>query len=239
MESFLKNAKVVKIKELSKGVTRSQKATLSDGTIEHAAHVQSIDEAKTIFQGDRGTEMNFRDTWKFNVAAYKLDRILGIKMAPPVVERNIGGKSSSVMWWLDDAMEEGDRQKKKLSSPTPDLWNAERYVVLVFDQLIFNTDRNLGNMMIDKDWHIWMIDHSRAFRLHLTLRTPKDLVKCDRALLAKLRELNVQQLNTLKPYVTDWEIKGVLGRRDKIVKFFDDQVKLKGEAAILYDRAPR
>jgi hypothetical protein len=84
-----------------------------------------------------------------------------------------------------------------------------------------------------------MIDHTRAFRLYLTLKEKKDLVKCDRALLAKLRTLDAEMLKPHKPYVNDGEIKGLLGRRDKIVKFFDDEVKAKGEAAILYDRPPR
>ena len=113
------------------------------------------------------------------------------------------------------------------------------YVVRVFDQLIYNTDRTLQNLMIDPDWRIWMIDHTRAFRLYLTLKEKKDLVKCDRALLAKLRTLNTEMLKPLKPYVTDGEIKGLLGRRDKIVKFFDDEVKAKGEGAVLYDRPSR
>jgi hypothetical protein len=239
IEKFLLTAKVVKIKDLGTGVTNSQKATLSDGTITHDAHVQVIDEAKSIFQGDRGTEMNFRDTWKFNVAGYKLDRLLGLNMTPPSVERNIGGKAAAVTWWLDDTMMEVDRQKKKLESPDKDVWNREMFIVRVFDQLIFNTDRNLQNVLIDKEWHIWMIDHTRAFRMLTTLKAPKDLVKCDRALLAKLRELDIESAKTLKPYLNDSEVKGLLARRDKIVKFFDDQVKAKSEAAILYDRPAR
>ena len=113
------------------------------------------------------------------------------------------------------------------------------FIVRVFDQLIFNTDRNLQNVLIDKEWHIWMIDHTRAFRMLTTLKAPKDLVKCDRALLASLRELDIERAKTLKPYLNDTEIKGLLARRDKIVKFFDDQVKAKSEAAILYDRPAR
>ena len=77
MEEFLKVAKIVKMKDVSTGVTNSRRASLAEGTIQHDAHVQSIDEAKSVFQGDRGTEMNFRDTWKYNVAAYRLARILG------------------------------------------------------------------------------------------------------------------------------------------------------------------
>ena len=113
------------------------------------------------------------------------------------------------------------------------------YVLRVFDQLIYNTDRTLQNMLIDEDWHIWMIDHTRAFRLYLTLREPKNLVRCDRALLAKLRTLNAEALKPLKPYLNDSEIKGLLARRDKIVKFFDDEVQQKGESAVMYDRPAR
>jgi hypothetical protein len=113
------------------------------------------------------------------------------------------------------------------------------YVVRVFDQLIYNTDRNLQNLLIDPDWRIWMIDHTRAFRLYTTLMEKKDLVMCDRQLLAKLRTLNAQMLSPLNGYATGMEIKGLLSRRDKIVKFFDDQIAAKGEAAILYDRPAR
>jgi len=240
MEHFLQTAKIVKIKELSVGVTNSRRATLDDGTMQHDAHVQSIDEFKAKFEGERGTEMNFRDTWKFNVAAYRLGQILGIAdMIPPSIERKVNGTSCAVTWWIDNTMMESERKKKSLESTDKDAWNREMYVVRVFDQLIYNTDRNLGNLLIDPDWHIWMIDHTRAFRLYTTLQDQKNLVLCDRNLLAKLRTLDAKMLIPLKPYIGDGEIKGLLGRRDKIVKFFDDQIAQKGEAQILYDRPAR
>jgi len=240
MEHFLQTAKIVKIKELSVGVTNSRRATLDDGTMQHDAHVQSIDEAKAKFEGDRGTEMNFVDSWRYNVAAHRLGRLLEIgDMIPVSVERKVNGQSCAVTWWIDDTMMEIDRKKKNLESPDKDAWNREMYVVRVFDQLIFNTDRNLQNLLIDKQWHIWMIDHTRAFRLHTTLQEQKNLVMCDRHLLAMLRTLDLAKLNTIKPYLTGPEIKGVLARRDKIVEFFDEQVKAKGEGAVLYDRPSR
>ena len=39
-------------------------------------------------------------------------------------------------------------------------------IVRLFDQLIYNIDRNLGNLMITNDWTIWAIDHTRAFRTY-------------------------------------------------------------------------
>jgi hypothetical protein len=239
MEAFLHDGQIVSIKGISTGVTSSRRAKLTHGAVEHDAHVQCIDESKATFQGSQGTELNFRDTWKYNVAGYRLGRTLGLDMIPVSVERKIEGKNCAVTWWIDNSMMEIDRVKKKLNSPHLDEWNREMHIVRVFDQLIYNTDRNLQNLLIDPEWRIWMIDHTRAFRLYTTLKEKKNLVRCDRKLLENLRALDTEKLSTLKPYVTDQEIKGVLGRRNLIVKFFEDQIKEKGEAAVLYDRPER
>jgi hypothetical protein len=240
MEVFLRTAAILKHKELGTGVTHSIRATLSDGKIQHDAHIQQIDESKTTFQTDRGTELNFRDSWKFNIAAYRLDQILDLNMTPMSVERSALGKQSAITWWLDGTIMEIDRKKKRLEPTNQDSWNRQMYVVRVFDQLIYNTDRKLQNLMIDaKEWRIWMIDHTRAFRMRTDLQEVKNLVKCDRKLLAGLRKLDLAALQELKPYVTDQEIKGLLARRDKIVKFFDNAIAAKGEAAVLYDLPQR
>ena len=235
---FLRTAKVVTEKSAKKGITDTQRVTMTDGKITHDASVQRIDEHKDVFQGQDGTsEFNFKDSWKFNVAAWKLAQLLGIgDMMPPYVDRKFKGDSASYSWWVDDVMmDEETRTKKNQTAPNLDAWNQEMYVVRVFDQLIYNTDRNLTNLLIDKDWHIWMIDHSRSFRAQHSLRNVKNLSQCDRALLAKMKALDASTLKmTLSPYVNGEEIKGLLARRDAIVKFFEK----KGESA-LYDRPKR
>ena len=170
MEEFLMNAKVVERKNLSTGITNSQRATLDDGRLKHDAHIQIVDIQKASFQTATRTEFNFRDSYKFNMAAYELDKLLELNMVPVSVERKVGGNMAAVTWWVDDAlMTELDRHKKKMEPPDLKTWNPQMYVCRVFDQLIYNTDRNLGNLVITKDWKIWMIDHTRAFR------TMKDL----------------------------------------------------------------
>jgi hypothetical protein len=131
-------------------------------------------------------------------------------------------------------MLELDRIKKNVTPKNLDLWNKQMHIVRVFDQLIYNTDRNLGNLVIDKEWQIWMIDHSRAFRMMKDLREPQNLVQCDRELLAKMKELNEEVLKKeLGGYLNQMEIRGLLARRDKIVELFE----AKGPSA-LYD-SPR
>jgi hypothetical protein len=90
-------------------------------------------------------------------------------------------------------------------------------------------------LLIDDDWTVWRVDFSRAFRKNKDLRTPKDLVKCDRQLLEKLKALNSDELTEkTKGYLTKDEVKGVMARRDKIVATFQTLIAEKGEKEILY-----
>lgn len=237
-EEFLRTARIVTTHGVSKGVTNTLRVTMSDGRITHDASVQRIDEKKTVFEKSTGgSELNFRDSYKFNIAGWRLARLLGLEdMVPPSVERKFQGQSAAFTWWIDDVlMDEVARTSKKITPPDQDHWNKEMYVVRVFDQLIFNTDRNLTNLIIDKQWRIWMIDHTRAFRIQRTVPDSKNLVKCDKTLLAKMKSLDAPGLEReLAPYANKEEVRGLLARRDFIVNFFER----KGDGA-LYDRPPR
>ncbi len=224
-EQFLSTAEVVKTRPAAKGITGVLRATLQskDGSLMHDAAIQRIDEKKPEFKTDRGTEINFRDTYKFNVAAYKLSLLLGLDMIPPHVERVYGGTTGSFSWWVEDVlMDYGEMLKKKVKAPDQNLYNAQYSIVQIFDQLIYNVDRNQGNMLITKDWKLWMIDHGRAFRMQHTLENPKVLRMCERTLLARMKALDEPTLKReLGPYLTNLEIEGILKRRDKIVAYFD------------------
>ncbi len=225
-------------KASKKGVTETLRATLSDGTVTHDASIQRIDEHKAVFQGENGTtELNFKDTYIFDIAGWKMARLLGIEdMVPPSVSRAYQGKSAAFTWWIDDvAMDEQDRVKNKVQPPDADSWGREIQVMHVFDQLIYNTDSNATNLLIDKQWHIWIIDHTRAFRVQKTLQDPKMLSRCDRNLFAKMKALDLATLQKeMKGLLTKEEMQGILVRRDVIVKFFE----AKGDSA-LYDRPAR
>ena len=241
-EQFLKSANIASTKDLAVGVTNSRRAVLDDGKLKHDAHIQTIEVSKASYQTQRGTELNFRDSYKYNMAAYELAKLLGLdNMIPPSVERKVGGTSAAVTWWVDDTlMTELDRTRKSEQPPDLDRWNKQMYVVRVFDQLIFNTDRNLGNLVIDKNWNIWMIDHTRAFRLMNKLENPKNLVQCDKKVLEKLKELDKKAIQQrVGKFLTGMEIDGVLKRRDLIVKYFEEEVAKKGESAVLFDLPPR
>ena len=236
-ENFLLTAKILDSNTLAEGVTRSIRATLGDGELTHDAHIQNVDESEPSFELATGYELNFRDSYKFNVAAYQLDRMLGLGMIPAAVERKIDGKPAALSWWVDDvAMTEKTRYAKKLEPPDLDTWNQQIYRVRVFDQLIYNVDRNLGNTVITNDWKMWMIDHTRAFRLHKKLNKPQHLMKCDRQLLEALRKLDEEECRqTLRDTLKKAEISALLSRRDLIVSYFEEQAAEQGEDAVLFD----
>lgn len=196
--------------------------------------------AATKFKGVGGQwELNFRDTYKFNLAAYILDGLLGMNMIPPTVERKVDKRPAAVTWWIDDVlMDEKERLRRGEKPPVPerDRWNRQINIVRVFDQLIANKDRNYGNIVITRSWDIWIIDHTRAFRPYKELLDPDDLVRCDRALLEGMRRLDKRTLvERLGTYLTNMEIDGLLARRDRIVKFFDDKAVREGAEVVLYD----
>jgi hypothetical protein len=101
--------------------------------------------------------------------------------------------------------------------------------------LVRDNDANLTNVLIGEDWKIWRVDFTRAFRPNRDLRDANNLVRCDRQLLEKLKTLNAQQLSEkTKHYLTKNELTAVIARRDKIVARFEQLVREKGEAAVLY-----
>ena len=222
METFLREARIIRSRSAPGGITGSRRVTLTNGVLTHDAHVQGVDQAQRVFQGTRGVELNFRDSWRYNVAAYRLSVLLDLDMVPVTVQRHYDRGPAAFTWWVDDVlMDEGARRKKKVRAPDTHAWNQQMYVVRVFDQLIYNVDRNLGNLLITSDWRLWMIDHTRAFRRHRTLRAVGDLKGCDRTLLARLEALDKA---TVERELSSWldlpEMAGLLARRDAILKFF-------------------
>jgi hypothetical protein len=237
IRQFLLNAKVVSSKQSTKGITNPWRLTLSDGTVTHDASFQSVDEHKTRNELSNGTvELNFVDSYKYNIAAYALAELLGVDdMLPVYVDRKWKGGSGSLSWWLPVKMDEGERLKRKLHAPDTDAWNKQMYRVRVFDELVYDSDPNLTNVLIGEDWKIWRVDFSRAFRLSKDLKDNTDLVQCDRQFFDKLQTLDGKEVERkTRGYLTQPEVQGVMARRDKIVSYLRKLIAEKGENQVLY-----
>src|SRR4030095_15959924 len=203
-----------------------------DGRVTHDAQIQDVDIALPIFEvGPKNTEVDFKDTYRYNIAGYRLSRLLGLDNVPMSVERKINGKPAAMTWWIDNViLDEGARQKEHTVGPNPSRTASQIHILRVFDELIQNRDRNAGNLLWTSDWKMWMIAHPRAFRLGEELLKPQQLERIDRTLLAKMRELSASGLSdVMGRSMTKEEIEALLARRDVIVKLFDDRISQRGE----------
>lgn len=237
MEQFLATARIVADGPTGKGITKTRRLTLSDGRYVHYAHLQDIDIYKAEYKTKEGIEKNFRDSYKYNIAAYRVDKLMDLGIVPVCVPRKIDGKEAAIDWWVDSVQfDEEGRREKKVEPPDPNFWTRQLNTVRDFDQLIYNEDRNQGNLLIDENWKLWAIDHSRSFRNNTTVRDPKVLRRVSNKMLLSLKNLNAQVLrDNLLPYITEENIQGMLARRDFMVNFFESEISSKGQDAVLTD----
>ena len=241
IKTFLKTAKVIRTRGTQKGVTAPKRLTLSDGSITHDAVFQAIDDHQMVANLGGGarqasTELNFVDSYKYNVAAYEISRLLELDhMMPVYVERRWNGQIGSISWFVPTLMDESERHKKKIQPPRPNEWNEQMYRMRVFSALLRDTDRNLTNVLVTHDWKVMMIDFSRAFRLQPELLHAKDLGKIDRRLLAKLEALSKDDVRqAVSDFLTRSELDAMMQRRDLLVAHFKKRVAELGEARVLY-----
>ena len=241
MKDFLKTAKIIRSRTTSKGVTAPKRLTLTNGTITNDAVFQSVDESKMVVSlsgGGRGstTELNFVDSYRYNLAAFALAEMLGLEyMMPVYVERRWNGETGSVGWWVPTLMDESERLKKRVEPPNPTDWNYQMYRMRVFTALVRDTDRNLTNVLITPDWKVMMIDFSRAFRLQPELMYNKDLARIDRKLLASLETLEREAVKArVRDWLTNGELDAMMKRRDLLVAHFKGLIDRLGEDKVLY-----
>jgi hypothetical protein len=240
METFLLKGRLSNQREAGGGVTASRRATVSDGRVTHDAHIQTVDEARAVFESGRNTEMNFKDTYRYNIAGYRVARLIGLSNVPMSVERYVEGKAAAVTWWVDDVkMDEKARLKaENTMGPDPARTSKQIQTMRVFDELIQNRDRNQGNILWTSDFTLWLIDHTRAFRLGKDLLKPENLTRCDRELLERLRTLTPEALSkAVGNSLTKNEQEALLARREKIIKHYEDRIARLGEPVVLFSMA--
>ncbi len=219
IEEFIKTAKVVKVAAVPVGVTKPRR-----GFFEPGGPAGSI-----VFKAllpSRKT--GFWESYRSEIAAYELDKILGLGMVPPTVERRVNGETGSAQFWVEHCTLLRERDTSK--APNQAAWNKQVYRQRIWDNLVANIDRNQGNLLVDQGWNLILIDHSRAFTA--TMNMPFPMRKIDRELYEKLKALDDVTLKArLGKLLLDGP-KPILKRRDKIVQNFDQLIAQYGEAAV-------
>lgn len=221
LEEFLRTATVAAIEPIS-GTDSPKKVTLERGRLRVAAIFKSTDSGPhSARDRDREGIINSSQRWQHEVAAYKLDRLLGMELVPVTVERVIDGRRGSLQFWVDNAVSNSDAVENKLTitgyCPLP----AQHELMFVFDALIANANRHAGNFLYERDsWMLLLIDHSRAFRLGSLPELQKGKSwKTRDAFAHRLEALTPEKLTeALSPLLEREQVRALIARRAALLK---------------------
>jgi hypothetical protein len=239
-EDFLKTAQITGQKQLTgeEAVTNPWVLTLKKGDLTHRA----------LWKNAEGRQKGYIEGWQWEIAAYRLDRFLGLNMVPPTVERRFQENRGSCQYWIDDCITLKEKEEKKIKTPSYKVFPMNRSIYLqrFWDNLIANEDRHQNQILLTKDWRMILIDHSRTFRTSKKFTEkliytekhpegPKLMSELPRALVEKIKALTPESIKAaVGEYLTDEEIKAVLIRRDLILAEIDKLIKKNGEDQVLY-----
>ena len=239
-EEFLSTAKIIKSRQMSRrrGITRPFVLVLEkDGQ-----------RKKAIWKPIEGLHKGFAESWRWEIAAYRLDKYLGLNMIPPTVERVYLHKRGSLQLWVKakTGLRDKDIARMALLSENSLGWNRSMFLQRAFDNLIANEDRHLGNYLITKDGRILLIDHSRSFRISKQFTSTlifnenhrdgnKIMRQIPLAFFSKIKNFDFELLKDITgQYLTDIEIEAVLMRRDLVLEEIDRIVGEYGYSDVLY-----
>ncbi len=239
-EEFLRSASIIAWEQIKgkEAVTAPWKLTLEKDGIQRYA----------LWKDPQGRMKGYLENWKWEIAAYRLDKCLGLNMIPPTVERRFRGNRGSLQLWMEEVMSLKDKSDRKLKVPSYKVfhWNRALYLQRAIDNLIANEDRHQRNFLATKDWRLVLIDHSRSFRTSKEFTRQliyarngregeREMKQLPRAFVEKLKSLDGNSIRQImEDYLTEKEIKAVLIRRDLILKEVDRLIGEKEEDQVLY-----
>jgi hypothetical protein len=239
VEEFLKKGRFVAREPLGVGVTGSLKVTVQRNDTKQFAVLKIVDQKRPGLVKNAAGEMelDFQDSWRTEIAAYELDKLIGLGMVPATIQREspYESKPASLQLWVEASLSEDKRRQRAIIPPDAQRWSDQLSKMAAFDALIYNMDRNPGNLLITDTFEVRLIDHSRSFRPNAELRNADDLNRFSRLFLAKIKELNKSVLEKkLGDYLSLTQIDGLLKRRQLILDRAEEMTKKYGENAVLF-----
>jgi hypothetical protein len=217
-ETFLRTAAIDRMATIDVGVTHPKRAYFAAGGLARSAAWKPL---------KPGYQNGYFESYKSEVAAYELDKLLNLGMVPVIVERKVDGTAGALVLWL-----EGVRTwTEVLPLPKPATWSRQLARMKMFDNLIGNPDRNKGNLLVDASWNLFLIDHSRAFLDDRALPQPIDHVDGD--LWTRISALDEAALQSaVGTWLSRAQIKAMIARRERMAATIETLVKKNGRAAI-------
>ncbi len=244
METFLLTAEIIRSEPVGEGVTHPYRLHLKKGDFETTA----------FWKNPRGMMNGFLEGWQYEIAAYRLDKLIGLNMIPVTVERSFQGKKGDLSLYAEHTYSLLEVADKKIPIPddAQDRVDQAKWLTRAWDSLVANDDRTQQNVLYTEDWRTILFDHSRAFRstkpfterLMYGANGIKKFENGSPVLFRRLPRWFVEKIKGLThgsikaavgDTLTDAEIRAVLIRRDLLVKEIDVMIKEQGETQVLYE----
>jgi hypothetical protein len=222
MEAYLATAEVDRMEQTSVGVTRPRRVFLK-GTGPFSEMVW-----KPLPPGRYG---GYYESYRSEIAAYEIDKLLALNMVPPKVERTIDREVGAAVMWISA---KSFKELGGAPNAPPQYrasWNRQLVHAKMFDNLIGNPDPNLGNWLVDAEWNVILIDHSRAFGTAKDLT--HELTRIEKELWNRITALTEEQVaaSPIGRWLDARQIRAMFARRASMQKVVDRLVKRNGAAA--------
>jgi hypothetical protein len=137
--------------------------------------------------------------------------------------------------WIENATTDAMRRDAGEEPADPEGFERQVMDMYIFDNLIANTDRNPGNIIIDSHGKVWFIDQTRSFAGQTELRYPDKITGCSRGLWEKLQSVSDAEIReAVGPYVKGY-MSELLTRRKLLLDAVAGKIESQGEENFLFD----
>ena len=232
LEDYLRKAEICPDKTRAGRRTEAWVLCLTDGKIERRGFFRLT---------DRRRPHPLPDSYKYDIAAYELDKLLNLNIIPPTVEREIEGRKGSLALLIEGIITEEIRINRNIEPPDLESFKNSLADLTVFENLTYSDSycgkRDLGDILImrKEDWKIWRVDFSEAFAPFLGLIPECQITHCSKKLYQSILKLNDDEVKAkLSLYLNDEEISALLERKKIIIEKIQKLINDNGEEAVLF-----
>ena len=223
LSDYFSNAAVIAEQSLGDFFSKPLKLTFNHNGQQHSAIFKYLDSDPDLENKRKYSRLdNFSDRFLYDLAAYKLDRILGLYMVPYTAVYRYKDKTGIIQYWIEDSVSKTELIEGQYSIEGYCSVQDEEALMHYFDLLIHNDDRNTGNKLYSNETgFLWLIDHTRSFRTTASLPDyelpfPTYLSPEFKQKLSSLTQSNLE--TSLGDYLNSKQIKALLKRRDEILE---------------------
>lgn len=236
---FLRTAEVVDRSRIGRGINNPERLVLERDGVRARATWRVVSLEVRNRRVGKDFYFLFRDEALHECAAYLVSRVFELGLVPPVVPRKIGAQEGTLQLWMEDVT---DESMDSFRPKDPLEWARQVGEMKVFDNLVGNVDRNPGNLLVDRNQVLWLIDHTRAFQVETSLVAPEGVRSISRRAWKRLNEVTEEELREAgSRYLAGARLgsgqrfRAFQERRRKIVEILQGLIAEHGEGSVLYD----